>query len=895
MDRRIEHTLNVSYWNANSIRTKIFELYEFMKDYEVDIFCIQETMLKESDNLHSHPEYFMYRNDRPTEENQRAAGGVAILIRRSIKHELIPLPRLRILEALGLELRTITGAKIQIWSIYLPGSTTSSEIQQHFRSDLMKLVNRNCSYFINGDFNAKHRHWNCIRANTAGNILFNELQRQNFLLMHSSEPTHHSSCSNASPSTIDLTLTNGIHNTTDFETYTTDSDHSIISYSIKVNEPINQRPTKKIPLFKNADWLTYQSIMHNKLTSQPSPELSTIVNTQQIDDMIKTLTNSMIDAQKVVVPLVTPVPYAVILTPEIKSMIQSRNRLRRQVQRNPGLAIHLRWPINHFNRMIKSSINEIVNANFSHMLSQIKQDDNYHQLWKTARFLKNRQKQIPPLKVESRSVITPIEKCKLLAHQFKINHDNPLKHDNASHTRLVNSTVSRFIQNSASVDPSIENATELEIQQIVKNLKPAKAPGLDRVHNSLIKRLPPIGYVYLALIINACFKLTYFPKEWKSAKVIAIKKPGKPPSQPSSYRPISLLSSLSKILERVILARLNKHLEENNILPHQQHGFRSGHSTITQLNSLTQNIKQSLINRLSTGMILMDIEKAFDRVWHNGLVYKLICINSPQYLTKIVHSFLQFRKFQVAVDNSMSEQIQIEYGVPQGAVLSPTLYSIYIYDIPTPTDCQLALFADDTAFFTSSRYCKTITRIIEKTAKRLYKYYTRWKIKINQDKTQAIFFSKRRTKQLPRTNFKFVNTDVPWEQNAVKYLGIYLDRRLTFKQHIEHAIKKASQAMKIVYSLLNRKSKLNLSCKTLLYKMAIRPILTYGAPILNNMANVHKRRLQITQNKTLRMILNVPWDTSTIQIHEDTKMEIITDFMDKLTVNFHNRMNIQNA
>lgn len=393
----------------------------------------------------------------------------------------------------------------------------------------------------------------------------------------------------------------------------------------------------------------------------------------------------------------------------------------------------------------------------------------------------------------------------------------------------------------------------------------------------------------LALIINACLKLSYFPEKWKHAKVIAIKKPNKPGSLPSSHRPISLLSSLSKVLERVVLIRLTKHLKNNNILPPEQHGFREKLSTVTQLQRIKSHIQGGFNVRKSTGMILIDIEKAYERIWHNGLLFKLIVTKTPHYIIKFIHSYLRNRTFQVNVNNNASTTKHITYGLPQCAVLSPTLYNVYIHDFPRTQDCKIAFFADDTAFFATSRLSRTIIKNLENAVKKFSKYYQKWKIKINEDKTQAIFFTKRRTRQLPHRNFIIGDRNIEWENSAMKYLGVYLDKRLTFKHHVDYVIKKTNTAVRILYSLMNRKSKLNINSKILLFKTMLRPIMTYATPIINTIAKSHKKLLQTTQNKIIKMIIDAPLRTSTSQMHEETEFEMVEDYMNEITERFENR------
>lgn len=241
-------------------------------------------------------------------------------------------------------------------------------------------------------------------------------------------------------------------------------------------------------------------------------------------------------------------------------------------------------------------------------------------------------------------------------------------------------------------------------------------------------------------------------------------------------------------------------------------------------------------------MVLFDIEKAFDRVWHDGLIYKMIKLNFPHYITKITINFIKERSFQVYVNGHQSTSRPIKFGTPQGCVLSPTLYNTYTYDILVVRHCKLALFADDTALFTTSRLAKSIVKKLEVSSKQLLRYFSLWKIKLNEAKTQAIFFTNRRTKQVPTNPFNFGTSAVNW-QNDLKYLGVVLDKKLTFRSHIQEVLTKAQTTIRILYSLLCRKSKLNETNKLLLYKVGIRPILTYAAPLISTIAKTHKQKL----------------------------------------------------
>lgn len=182
----------------------------------------------------------------------------------------------------------------------------------------------------------------------------------------------------------------------------------------------------------------------------------------------------------------------------------------------------------------------------------------------------------------------------------------------------------------------------------------------------------------------------------------------------------------------------------------------------------------------------------------------------------------------VESQNVKSEIKIVTAGVPQGSVLGPTLFNLYINDIPKHKDVDIGLFADDTAIFASSYRTDTITNRLEAHTKRILHFFEKWKISANKAKTEAILFTKRRP-ILPR-NIKVGNTSVSWSE-SVKYLGVTLDRKLTFTKHITNLSHKGNAALVSLYPLINRNSCLSTSNKLLIYKAIVRPAITYACPV----------------------------------------------------------------
>ncbi|CAK1597122.1 unnamed protein product [Parnassius mnemosyne] len=250
-----------------------------------------------------------------------------------------------------------------------------------------------------------------------------------------------------------------------------------------------------------------------------------------------------------------------------------------------------------------------------------------------------------------------------------------------------------------------------EVRRTIMRLPSRKAPGYDGITTTAIKQLPRRVIVALTRLYNGILRTGHFPTIWKQGRIIVLPKPGKDRRFPASYRPITLLPHIAKLFEKITLNRVLPHVT----LREEQFGFRRGHSTTSQLARLTRVLHllstEYNYERTSVGVFL-DIEKAFDRVWHSGLLYKMNQQTSfPPAMLRLVASFLADRSFYVCVEDAESAVKPIRAGVPQGSCLSPILYAAYTNDIPTlagqlqewEDDVELALYADDSAYFTSSR------------------------------------------------------------------------------------------------------------------------------------------------------------------------------------------------
>ncbi|GBO36806.1 putative RNA-directed DNA polymerase from transposon BS [Araneus ventricosus] len=258
----------------------------------------------------------------------------------------------------------------------------------------------------------------------------------------------------------------------------------------------------------------------------------------------------------------------------------------------------------------------------------------------------------------------------------------------------------------------------------------------------MLKNLPCTMIFEFTEIINNIFKFNYFPKAWKTAVVVPILKPGKDPTQPENYRPISLLSTLSKLTENFILDKLNEHLAENKILCPEQFGFRKSLTTTHQLLRVVEYITSGFEKGECTGAVFLDVQKAFDRVWIQGLIHKLIRYKIPPHLLQLLKSYLEERKFAVKIGNSLSEAKIMRAGIPQGGKISPVLYSLYVNDIPKTHKTLLGMYADDTAILAKNKNHKYTAAALNQHLAKLNDWFLKWKIALNVNKTEAVYFAK---------------------------------------------------------------------------------------------------------------------------------------------------------
>lgn len=326
-------------------------------------------------------------------------------------------------------------------------------------------------------------------------------------------------------------------------------------------------------------------------------------------------------------------------------------------------------------------------SNLSYLTAH--KDTNYS-LWRATKNLKRPKDHIPPLRKQDRGwARTDVEKATAFAKHLEkvftpLPSTDPDKDDE----------ITNYLHSPNQLVFPLKAVSSKEIYREIKSLPSNKAPGCDLIDSVLLTNLPKKGIMFLVILFNACLRLSHYPCQWKFAQVVMILKTGKQPEDVSSYRPISLLPLVGELFEKVILNRMLPHLD--TILPGHQFGFRQKHGIIEQVHRLTNTISYTLENKKYCSAVFLDISQAFERVWHDGFLFK-IKKYLPHCFFFIMKSYLDKRCFEVKLNNVTSDLFEIKSGVPQGSILGPVLYLIFTTDVPVDDNTLIATYADDTA------------------------------------------------------------------------------------------------------------------------------------------------------------------------------------------------------
>lgn len=820
--------LSVTHINTQSIRNKLDLIQAECVNF--DIITVSETWLRDSDRDDSigligfqNP----IRLDRPNDPH----GGVAIYLRNSLycKHRIdLQIPHL---EAVWVETK-IGQESLLVGSFYRPPNATAN-YWNLIADSIRQANNTGLKFIVLGDFNT---NWLDHPSNRLVEII-NLFQMKQYI----DEPTRITATSSTC---LDLVLT-PCHSLISRTLVLPEicSDHRVPCVHIKIPK-ITSKPFKRIIYNYNR----LDQTKFNDLLS--TTDWDNILSNNDVNDSAEIFTQTLFGLAKQCMPSkhITVRPQdAPWINEHIKFLIFEKNKIHKVAKQTNS-------PTNW--AKFRKARNDLINQIRTRKSEYIKELDlrasdpnklGNKEWWNLVKsFLSKKgmdSNNIPPIEHNGKIHYLNKDKAEILNNYFisqskVLNENDPLPNITFLHNPLLRTIC----------------LTTIDVANVINSLKPNKAVGPDQIHNCILKAASSYIVEPITRFFNRCLIESKFPKPWKIAHITPLYKKG-PKEVCSNYRPISLLSCVGKVFESCVHKYLLAFLTENNIITPSQSGFIPGDSTVNQLVSIYNDLCSSFDNALTTQAVFLDITKAFDRVWHRGLLHKLEAVGIVGPLLKWFSDYLSDREQSVVIHGEMSNFKTVPAGVPQGSVLGPLLFLIYINDIVDNIQSVIRLFADDTSLSLALENPQIRADVLNQDLIFIQEWSYKWKVTFNHTKTEVVNFIQG-SDYGEQLVFEASNLESTGEH---KHLGVVLQSNLKWDAHI-HSI--ATKANMLISCLSSFKYRLGRKALETMYKSFIMPIFDYADVVWDSCTDTLSNVLEDLHLQALRIITGTVRGTS---------------------------------
>ena len=814
--------ISLAFSNIRGLRSNFVSVESFLLNSSPDILALSETNLNSSICSAD----FAVNGYLPLirKDSDRHMHGLGIYVRDSL-----PISRELHLESgqhyfICLRLALLHSTSYIFFLYRSPSSNDCSVLNAISTSiDTVLQSHPTANIIVCGDFNAHHTQWlNSLSTDVPG------VESYNFSIAQSLSqivnfPTRFPDHDNHSPSLLDLCLVSdpSIYSVAPLSPLG-NSDHAVVSVSfspasVTSCESPSHRTSYNYPL---ADWDSFRDFLSgipwHSVFSLPADQCASEIMT-----WIQAGIDAFVPHRRYQVkPHSSP-----WFSPACAAAIAHRNHYFHLYRRddslgNKRLFVNAR---NHCKRVLGEAKARYAEATKTRISTQKLGSKEF---WKIFNSVFRRSKSsIPPLFDGFQVLTSSKDKAEILARSFASNCslDDSGKHLPNFHSRCANNIPDLRI-------------TASSVAAVLSGLDPSTASGPDNIPVIVLQKCSPELSSILSKLFNKCLSESCFPSCWKCPSVVPVFKNSGDRSDHRNYRPISLLPIISKVFERLLNNHIVAHLEAHHLFSDKQYGFRKSRSTADLLTVISERFYRALDRLGEVRAVALDISKAFDRVWHAGLLHKLRSYGISGKLLDIISSFLRDRKIKVVIDGQSSSIYCINSGVPQGSILGPILFLLYINDLPDSILCDIAIFADDTSLYSCLEYKPSpcdqsgsatnlqldLTSVVD--------WGAQWLVSFNAAKTKLLTISKHKSDN----SFPVHMSGAPLpEHDSFKLLGLTFSKDLSWGQYIQSIAKVA--AMK-VGSFYRARSYLSPEAILHLYKTIVRPCMEYcchlwsGAP-----------------------------------------------------------------
>ena len=837
--------LNVLAANVNHFLAKKLELNQYMIDHDIDILIASETKIDDSvqDAELGLEDFEIYRKDR-----DQNGGGVLIGVKKTLKS--IRLDIETNCELVLVKLLTVNSTPAIIGAFYRPPS--SPPCIEEIHKGLLAIPNlHRCNFLLCGDFNLPHIDWskNCLKQNPSypgeSRLLLDTMvdfglsQLVNF-------PTRQSNI-------LDLVLSNKEFSVGDIKSCPGVSDHDMLMFHFYAKPQKLVSRARKIYLYHKADRTRLKQGVRDAYFEMISRQSH--VSVENLWSFFKNTLHKLRD-DFVPCKLAKSNSNLPWVNVSVRREIRKKERLFKRAKRSGN---HIDFA--SFKTQRKKVKHVIKKAHDDYVDSYILNDfgKKPKKFWK---YIKAKRYSNTKIKCLTKNGQTFTETKEIL------NTLNTTFYEAFSRT----STPSSINELSGQVNASFPDMPKIDIsssgiQALIDGLDSNKAPGPDNISPRLLKLIPEEASRCLKIIFETSLRKSEVPQDWKKAIVTPLYKKGAK-SDPKNYRPVSLTSIPCKLLEHIIKSAMYAHLENHYIITDRQHGFRKKYSCTSQLLTLVHSLAESINSKGQTDIIFLDFSKAFDKVCHKKLLSKLQACGIRGENLSWIEGFLFGRSQKVVMDGEESISCDVLSGVPQGSVLGPVLFLIYINDIVSDIDSKINLFADDCALYRVITSTKDAL-ILQKDLDKLF----RWSCDCDMDFNVTKCFSMTVTSKRNIIANEYYISDDPIEKvQSYKYLGVYICNDLRWNKTVDLVVGKANRSL----GLLRRNfSSCSQQIREKLYFALVRPHLEYACEVWSPHTAELKHRIEAVQRNGARfvmgdyrqrssvteLLLHLKWDT----------------------------------
>ena len=884
----------IVHLNIRGARSNKENLEEYLATMKYpEIVCLNETKLP----LDARFEVSGY--NLVARKEQSAVGGYrgSLILTRSDIKNIVEIEHVKNSfpydEVIGIELKqTQNRPGLKVFTYYNPPMSVPNKLIMEYVASL----SGNC--ILTGDLNCKNTVWGSTRNDRRGTDLLNLLSQLNLITLNDDSKTRCDPVSGKEES-LDVIIGN-CDAASLFANFwvgpDVGSDHYPVHASLQFKAETPEIPIKirKIQKLNHTKWKS----CFNSFSSLPVSKTP-----NELDRNAVLLSCRILAVYQLCCPETQIRKNAKHeFTPEIKALVKEKRRMRREknVALQQGDMTTVRLIMTRINRL-GNDIKKIQKKERQNRLhrhcSKLNTEKNSKKFFESFNIVANPilQKEQPSSSTkpvmddDGKTACTSQDKANLFASRLQRTHREPdfQGFDNSWKTKVeeyLNENEKIFKTKMELTYEEEEQGDDshlirpISIQELQENLAKCKnrsATGKDAISYAMIKKLPERTQKDVCQLFSDAFRLGYFPKIWKNALVKMIPKPQKDSKLAKNHRPISLLSCLGKILERVTARRLSIYLEEKNMFSNAQSGFRSHRMTSEQLLRLSEESYRAFKKKQTVAALFLDAEAAFDRCWHNGLKYKLKNnLKLPDRLTRLLSSFITDRTLTVEHEGCTSSLVHLEAGTPQGSPLSPILYIIYVNDFPEAIqqDSSLSQFADDTAMWAVEFTKEKSIKKLQRSLNYLEGWCRRWRVKLNGEKSQLLFITRTRKKDNENHCLHLFN-DIIRPSDSAKFLGVEIDTTMSFKKHFESVEARATKRVNVLKVLAKGGVKPRVLMR--LYNCYVRSLFEYGSSSFISASKLHLSRLQKIQNNAIRACLGLPRYLRTTLIHDCASIETV--------------------